>query len=95
MFKRQMYKERKTINITNGSHYYNKEMIAKFLIMISVNPGSFKTEEPGRQVGVIASPPPPCNAKQGGRQVADVRLLLPWVPREIKPGFQGHARLCS
>lgn len=52
------------MNVINGSHYCNKEMITEFLIMISVNPGSFKPEQPWREAGVTASPPAPCSAKQ-------------------------------
>lgn len=63
-----MYKERKPINVINGSHYYNKEMITKFLIMVSASSGSFRLEPTGEQVRVIASLPPPLNPKQEDRQ---------------------------
>ena len=59
-----MYKERKPINVINGSHYYNKEMIAEFLIMVSVSSGSFKLEQTGEQVRIIISLLPPWNPKK-------------------------------
>lgn len=59
-----MYKERKPINVINGSHYYNKEMIAEFLITVSVSSGSFKLEQTGEQVRVITSLLPPWNPKK-------------------------------
>lgn len=64
------------MNVINGSHYYNKEMIAEFLIMISVNPGSFKPEQPGREAAVTASPPAPGNAKQRERHYVRPPLVL-------------------
>lgn len=60
-----MYKERKPINVIN---HYNKHVITKFLITVSVSPASFRLEQPGEQVRVPASPPPPWNPKQEERK---------------------------
>lgn len=89
-----MHKERKPINIINGSHYCNKEMTTKFLIMVSVSPDSFRLEQPGAG-WVSYSLPTPILKPQAGREAASVRPPLSQPPREMKPGFQDHARLRS
>ena len=80
-----MYKERKPINVINGSHYYNKEMIAEFLITVSVSSGSFRLEQTAEQVRVITSLFPPWNQEERWT-VAGIRLLLSQAPREMKLG---------
>ena len=64
-----MYKERKPINVINGSHYYNKEMITEFLITVSLSSGSFRLEQTGKQMRVITSLPPPWNPKKKDGQM--------------------------
>lgn len=81
--KGKLYKEKKTTNVINGSHYYNKEMIAEFLITVSVSSGSFKLEQTGEQVRVITSLLPTLEPQEERWTVAGIRLLLSQGSREI------------